>query len=104
MSKSQRDKGAAGEREVCRLIAEKTGISTARQLDQSRDGGGDIKIPGHNIEVKRRARIGQVYDWMEQSKAACKPGERPVVFCRADRKDWLVILPANDFLEMVSDR
>lgn len=103
MSKKQRNKGAAGEREVCHLIADKTGINVSRQLEQARDGGGDIKALGLNIEVKRRMRIGNIYDWMEQSKNACKENEKPVVFCRADRKDWLVVLSADDFLDIIQN-
>lgn len=44
MSKSQRTKGAVGEREVCDLILRDLGIEVHRNLQQTRDGGADIKL------------------------------------------------------------
>lgn len=38
MSASQRNKGAAGEREVCSLIREHLGIKAVRNLMQTREG------------------------------------------------------------------
>ena len=55
MSASQRNKGAAGEREVCSLIREHLGIKAVRNLLQTREGGADLKLNPYSIEVKRRA-------------------------------------------------
>lgn len=101
MSKSQRTKGASGERDVCKLIHEHLGIDVSRNLNQVREGGADIKLPPFSIEVKRRARIGNIYDWMEQSQKSCSDGEKPIVICRADRRDWLVVMPISQFLQLV---
>lgn len=80
MGKSQRTKGAAGEREVCHLIRDSLGIDAKRNLSQTREGGCDIAVGPYHVEVKRRAKIGQVYDWMAQAEESCENGERPVVF------------------------
>ncbi|MEF2789319.1 MAG: hypothetical protein U0N23_04275, partial [Parasutterella excrementihominis] len=61
MGKSQRTKGAAGEREICDLILRDLGIEVHRNLQQTRDGGADIKLKPFSIEVKRRAAIGNIY-------------------------------------------
>lgn len=53
MSKSQRTKGAVGEREICDLIFRDLGIEVHRNLQQTRDGGADIKLKPFSIEVKR---------------------------------------------------
>lgn len=100
MSKSQRTKGASGEREVCGLIFENLGIAAKRNLTQVREGGADIKLPPYSLEIKRRARIGNLYEWMEQSENSCGTGERPIVICRADRKQWLAVMPIDEFFRL----
>lgn len=97
MSKSQRDKGAGGEREACALLNAEFGASVNRKLSQSRDSGNDIDLGPFGIEVKRRKRIGNVYEWVEQAKEA---SQRPVVLCRADAKDWLVVLPFAEWARL----
>ena len=101
MSKSQRNKGASGERDVCNLIKEHLGVDVKRNLNQTREGGADIKLPPYSLEIKRRARIGSIYEWMEQSQKSCADGEKPIVICRADRRDWLVVMPISQFLQLV---
>lgn len=103
MSVSQRRKGAAGEREVCSLIAENWGIRAERNLDQVRDGGCDIPVPPYRIEVKRRARIGGIYDWYAQAERSCADGGRPVVFFRADGKRWMVAMSAEEFFRIARE-
>ena len=103
MSKSQRTKGAAGEREVCDLIFQNLGIHVHRNLSQTRDGGADIKLNPYSIEVKRRAAIGNVYDWMDQASNGCDQGERPIIVCRADRKEWLAILPIEELFRLIRE-
>lgn len=87
MGKAQRTKGAAGEREICDLIFQNLGIQVHRNLSQTRDGGADIKLNPYSIEVKRRAAIGNVYEWMDQASNGCEPGERPIVVCRQTVKN-----------------
>lgn len=101
MGKAQRTKGAAGEREICDLIFQNLGIEAHRNLSQTRDGGSDIKLKPYSIEVKRRAAIGNIYDWMTQASAGCDTAERPIVVCRADRKEWLAILPIEELFRLI---
>lgn len=99
MSKSQRDKGAKGEREVCSVVQDLIGVSARRKLGQARDSGNDIDLGPFTVEVKRRKAIA-VYDWIEQASAA---GDKPVVVCRADGKPWLVIQPFEDWLALARE-
>ena len=99
MGKSQRTKGAAGEREICHILSDSLGVEAKRNLSQTREGGCDIAVGKFRIEVKRRARIGQIYDWMEQAMQSCKDDERAIVLCRADGKKWLAVLPLDEALK-----
>jgi Holliday junction resolvase len=99
MSKSQRVKGCAAEREVCRIIKEKTGVDVARNLDQTRDGGGDIRYANYNIEVKRQERLN-IPAWLAQAEAATPDGCEPVVAFRASRQPWRVVITLEHFLSL----
>lgn len=101
MGKSQRTKGAAGEREVCHLIRDSLGIDAKRNLSQTREGGCDIAVGPYHIEVKRRAKIGNIYEWIQQATDSCGNEDRPLVLCRADGKKWLAILPIDELLRLL---
>lgn len=103
MGKAQRTKGAAGEREICELIFQHLGIQVHRNLSQTRDGGADIKLNPYSIEVKRRAAIGNIYEWMDQAERGCDFPERPIVVCRADRKKWLAIMTIDELLRLIRE-
>lgn len=101
MSRSQRVKGATGERELCALLAEHFGFVVKRTLGQARDGGHDIETGKFRWEVKRRAKLA-VYEFMDQIKTACdETGSTPVVAMRADGKGWLVMLRLEDALPLI---
>lgn len=100
MGKSQRTKGAAGEREVCAMLREHLGIDAKRNLSQVREGGCDIVAGPYRLEVKRRSRIGNIYDWMEQAKESCRDGGRPIVVCRADGKKWLAVMLFEEVMRL----
>ena len=103
MSASQRNKGAAGEREVCRLIQDNLGIKAGRNLDQWRDGGFDIPLGPFCLEVKRRKRMA-FYEWTRQIEKACaSTGKEPVLFCRADGERWKVIIDSDLFFRLARE-
>ena len=95
MGKKSRTKGAAYEREIANAIGAR------RNIGQARDGGDDITHEGYRIECKRRARLGPMVDWMAQAVASCKDeSETPVVVCRGDGGDSLVILRFGDWCDI----
>ena len=96
-------KGNAGEVEFCKLIFENLGIDVHRNLQQTRDGGADIKLKPYSIEVKRRAAIGNIYDRMSQATEGCDLSERPIVVCRADRKQWLAVMPIEELFRLIRE-
>lgn len=90
-------KGKRGEREVVRRLRD-AGIRAKRiPLSGSMDGyPGDVAVElgGHELvgEVKRR-RDGfrELYRWLE---------DRDLLFCRADRRGWLVVMPLEVFISL----
>ena len=101
MGKSQRTKGAGFEREIVRALKE-MGYDADRNLDQWRDGGGDIRLDHWMFECKRRAKIS-IYEWMEQAKVSAKGEKMPVVICRADGKESLVIFTLDDAITLMQN-
>jgi len=105
LGKSQRTKGAAGEREVCAIFATALQRDVKRHIGQARDGGNDITVRPLSIEVKRRKSLKTFMDWWRQAKAACTPESFiPVVVMREDNGPWLVSLTLADFLYLTSDK
>ena len=103
MSRAQRDKGKRGEIEVVHILRDVLGVDCRRNLVQTREGGCDIVLEPYRIEVKRRARIGGLYEWMEQAEAACDGGGRPLVVCRADGERWLAVMPMEEALKLIRE-
>ena len=105
MSKSQRTKGAAGEREWCEYLRAH-GYAANRELSQTRDGGGDVIVPPVLYEVKRRGGGIAVRGWLEQATVAAKAAadvKYPVVACREDgNTEWMVVMRAQDFLDLLA--
>ena len=102
MGKAQRTKGASYERDIVHDLSDYLGVDCSRNLDQTRDGGADIVLDKFVIECKRRASIA-VYDWVDQAQAACKDGQKPIVVCRADRRESLAIMKWSDFLTLLGN-
>lgn len=90
MGRAQRDKGTRAEREFAKLIGgERVPLSGAA-------GGrfaGDVVGLGMTWEVKRRSDgFRELYKWLEGKDALA---------VRADRREWLVVIPLERFLQMV---
>ena len=94
MGKKSRTKGAAGERELASLIEAHLGVKLHRNLDQTRDGGYDLKgFDGLAIEVKRYAAASN-YDKELWWKQAVEQAESrwPVLAYRLDRQQWTFVV------------
>lgn len=95
MSKMQRTKGAAGERELAELLRS-IGIYAQRSARNGVDRAEDIlhNIPGVHIECKRVESLN-ISKAMQQASTAA--GKRiPTVWHRRSREKWLVTIPAAD--------
>ena len=94
MAINSRNKGAAGEREVAKIIDDLLGIKVQRNLDQWRSGGFDLDgLEGWAIEVKR-AKKPLLAQWWAQTLAQAEQADlRPVLWYRLDNQKWRVVLP-----------
>ena len=105
MTINSRQKGAAGECEFAKLL-QFHGWDARR--GQQFSGGSDSPdvvcqpLKDFHFEIKR-VEAGNLYKWMEQAKRdAMEGGKVPVVMHRRNRQDWIAILPAGLFLELLA--
>jgi hypothetical protein len=99
---SQRNKGAVYEREIVQILRGAGYLDAARNLEQTRSGGGDILVGKFLFECKRRARLS-FYEWHDQAKRAAGNTHIPVVVTRGDQKHNMVVLSLNDFLGLLRE-
>lgn len=103
MAINSREKGAVGEREVAGVLREH-GFPDARRGQQFKGGTDSPDVvgfhPDWHPEVKRVER-GNLYDWLDQAKRDAGPGKTPVVIHRRNRREWVAILPLEDFLKLI---
>jgi Holliday junction resolvase len=102
MGKSQRTKGAAGERELAKILADTLGVTVKRNLSQSRDAGDDITIGRLRIEVKRCQTLA-IPAWTRQIEAACGLGDVPIIAFRQDGQPWRVVMLLDDWLPLIRE-
>jgi len=94
------EKGKAGERELAALLR-KYGFEARRgqQFSGSPDSPDVVhSIDGLHIEVKRVERLN-AYEALDQASGDAGKDEVPIVFHRRNKRDWMVIMWADDFLD-----
>jgi len=97
-------KGAAGELELASLFR-KLGFEGARRTEQycGKGGTSDVLIPNlpHvHIECKR-TKVFKGYEWLEQAEKDSGGLAVPLVFWKKDRKDWVVLMDAEKFINLL---
>lgn len=103
MTINSRRKGARGENDACKLLAAEFGLNVKRKLGQARDSGTDIlDLPGFSIEVKRRAKVAGLYDWLGQAVEVAG-ATAPVLMLRADGQPWLVVMGFYDWAKLARE-
>lgn len=97
---NSKQKGARGERELSNKLKE-YGYDTRRgQQYCGANGDADVVgLDGVHIEVKRVEKLN-LYNAMDQAKHDKKDTEKPAVFHRKDRSEWLVTMTFDDWMEM----
>lgn len=96
-------KGKRGEREFAAFLKQH-GIEARR--GQQFTGGGDSpdvvhSLEGIHFEVKRTETL-RLWAAIEQAETDRADADIPVVAHRPNRKDWIVILYAEDFLHLLN--
>ena len=103
MALNSRAKGKSGELELAAFLRER-GYEARR--GQQFSGGADspdvIGIDGVHVEVKR-VEAGNPYVWLDQ--AIRDAGNKtPIVFHRRNRRDWIVVMRAEDAIALLKAR
>ena len=115
MKINSRQKGAAGERELIKILQKHIDIigfdiKLERNLEQTRKSGADIVIKNIiAIEVKRCEKL-QIDAWWFKLKNLCQGSTKPVLAFRRNREAWRFkidncdcFLNLKDFLLYFSD-
>ena len=107
MSVNSREKGKVGERELAGFLRE-LGVADARRGVQYQGGTespdvcAETGLPGVHIECKRVERLDP-WQAIKQATDDAGPGKIPAVFWRRNRRDWLVVLRAENFVRLIQD-
>ena len=94
-------KGAAGERELANYLSDRGyGARRGQQFSGGKDSPDVVcdTLAGYHLECKR-VEAGNLYKWLDQAKRDAG-GKVPLVVHRKNGKDWVAIMPLDDFLAM----
>jgi hypothetical protein len=111
MSRVAKNKGRLGQQEIRDRLLEEFPEFEPDDIKSTvmGDTGADIQLsPAARkkinlaVEVKRRKSLGKTfYEYLEQARGHVKNAEDPVVFFRADRKEWLVLIDLDFFMKLL---
>ena len=81
-----------GEREALALLGDELGIALQRNLEQTRESGGDcVHIKGWILEIKRCEKLCIPAWWRQAVRQAEGKGE-PMLLYRQSRKPWTALI------------
>lgn len=102
MGKSQRRKGADGERELRRLLVEQLGDDVVghRNLFQYQEAGkSDLIVGAFDVEVKRRERFrrGDIRRFWAEACEQCSEGKMPALAFRGNGDEWRIVITMKGY-------
>ena len=100
---NSRRKGKRGELEVVHKLQEAGLMARRGQQYRGAPDAPDVicdSYPDLHIEVKLR-ETHNAWEWMSQAVKDMGPNQTPVVWMRKNKKPWLVVLRADDYLELM---
>jgi Holliday junction resolvase len=111
MGRMQRNKGAAGERELAKRLCSVLGlpegsIYRSRQFCGSGGDHGDVLgadgvLDSLHVECKRQeSGTTTLYKWLEQAIADAGKGQIPVVMHRMNLRQWIIVLELDDLANL----
>ena len=100
MATNGKRKGKEGELELAHKLKE-YGYDAKRSVQYNgKDGQADVLgLPHIHIECKRVEKLN-IYDAIDQAKRDAKNGDKPTVFHRKNRCNWLVTMELDSFMEL----
>jgi len=99
---NSRSKGKRGELELAEFLREHGHTARRGQQYSGTETSADIvceTLEGVHIECKR-TESGNPYNWLAQAIRDSAGNKTPVVFHRRSRQDWIVVMRAEDFLNL----
>lgn len=97
MGAMSRNKGAAAEREVLRLLGDQLGMELKRNITQTREGGADcLMVKGWAIEIKRQESLSRPKWWKQACRQAWDVGAEPLLLYRRNREQWQAFIHTYD--------
>jgi hypothetical protein len=106
MSRTERQKGAVGEREVVAIFRAADWPHAERSSNgRVQIGRGDMigGPEGCHIEIKRQERLN-VPKAMRQTIADAHEHDIPILVHRPSRHEWMATLPLDDLLDLLALR
>lgn len=100
---NSKDKGKRFEREIANYLKERgyDARRSAQYCGNTGDAADVVGLPGFHIECKHQEKM-HLYDWMEQAvRDSEKSGDTPIVIHKQNRKDTLVTMRLDDFMNMM---
>lgn len=99
---NSKQKGKRGELEVVHYLQDQGFEARRGQQFKGTEDSPDIihNMGPYHLEVKRTEKLS-IYKAMSQAKADKGDSEVAVVFHRRSKEKWLVVLEADDFIELV---
>ena len=100
MATNGKRKGKEGELELAHKLQE-YGYDAKRSVQYNgKDGQADVLgLPNIHIECKRVEKLN-IYDAIAQAKRDAKNGDKPMVFHRKNRCNWLVTMELDVFMKL----
>jgi Holliday junction resolvase len=100
MAINSKKKGKEGELELAHKLKE-YGYDAKRSVQYNgKDGQADVLgLPHIHIECKRVEKLN-IYDAIAQAKRDAKNDDKPAVFHRKNRSNWLVTMELDSFMEL----
>ena len=111
IGRGSKNKGAAGERELARVLNELLGLDSIRGRQFCGSAGNPdvilqkvkdderLDVPGLHVECKRVERLN-LYEALKQSESDAKEGEIPVVCHRRNRDTWIISFRLDKLKEL----
>lgn len=97
---NSRNKGKKGELEFKDFLKDRGYDARRGQQYCGANGDADVVgVPGMHVEVKRTETC-RPYQYLEQAVKDARIDEVPVVFHRQNRRQWIVIMDAGDFMDL----
>lgn len=101
---NSKDKGKRFEREIANYLKERgyDARRSAQYCGNTGDAADVVGLPGFHIECKHQEKM-HLYDWMEQAiRDSAKSGDTPIVIHKQNRKDTLVTMRLDDFMNLIN--